>query len=181
MTKKEWQLLSKKPLYKNDWIDIEQWKIQVGKEYVGEYSIELANDVVVIFPITADKQVVLLSQYYIAHLDYAYSLPAGIVDEGDHLATAHNELREETGYATDNMIYLGSSFLAKYKTGRVHYYCAKDVYKVGDQQLGPSEDIETMLVPMVEFRSLLSACKVQDLAQVACSYLALDHLDLLSS
>lgn len=179
MGKKEWKMISKKQAFKNKWVDIEEWKMQVGPDHVGHYFIEHARDVVVVFPITKENHVIVLKEYYIAHEQYVYSLPAGVVDDNDHEKTAKAELLEEAGGESKEWTYLGSNFLAKYKTGQVHYYLAENVEIIGQPALEPSEDIEVLNIPVTEFLALLRKNEVQDQAEVACAYHALDHLTLL--
>jgi ADP-ribose diphosphatase len=62
------------------------------------YEIADTPDAVAIVALDAEKRVVLVRQLRVATGGKLLELPAGLVDEGEEpLATAHRELREETG------------------------------------------------------------------------------------
>ena len=175
-----WQLLSKKEVYNHPHRRVEEWKVKVPSGKERNFAIFVGDDVVIVFGITTDKQILVIYQYYIAHQTKVPSLVAGIVDGGDHAKTAIQELHEEAGCVAKEWVYLGSSFKGKYATGVYHYYLAMDVKRVGAQQLEASEDIDVKFVSQKEFFALLRTSKLQDVAQVACAYRALDYLGKLS-
>jgi len=87
----------------------------VGKEFTNKNgsrglweSVERTNsrEIVAIFAVTREREVVLTRQYRFPLESYAVELPAGLSDkDGEDLeATARRELWEETGYRADEMI-----------------------------------------------------------------------------
>lgn len=146
---------------------------------IRDYSIIVAKEVVIVFGITAEKDILLIHQYYIAHQKKVPSLVAGFVDHGHHRETAERELREETGCTAKEFVYLGASYRGKYSTGCFHYYLANGVALSGKQELEESEDIDVSFISLSKFLRLLRQSELQDTAQVACAYSALDHLNLL--
>ena len=73
-------------------------------EYLHEY-----NESVIVLPITISGSLVLIDEFRIPVQTKILSLPAGTFDP--NIETAHQcaqrELREETGYASNNLVSLG--------------------------------------------------------------------------
>jgi len=179
MREKKWTLISKQKVFQNRWMNVDDWEMRTVTGHVGHYFIEYLEGVVVIFGLTDDRNVVAVREYYPAHQQYAISLPAGIVEHNDPDQTARDEFRQEAGCVAKNWTYLGDCYLAKYKTGKAYFYLAQDITKVGDPELEPSEDLEMLYIPLEKFIRMLRNCEIQDQAEIACSYLALDRLGLL--
>lgn len=175
----KWKLLRKKIVYTNPFQPVEEWamKIPDGSEHT--YAVQVAKDVVIVFGITKKKQILLLHQYYVAHQVKVPTMVAGFVDTINPEDTAIHELREEAGCRAGDMVYLGSAFKGKYAIGVFHFYLARELEQVGSQELEPSEDIDISFISLNKFLDLLRTHQLQDVAQVACAYRALDYLGLL--
>ncbi len=176
---KQWKFLNKKIVYAHPYRSVEEWTFTIPDGSEHTYSVQVAADVVIVFGITKGKQVLLLHQYYVAQGVKVPTLVAGFVDTVDPEDTAKHELREEAGCEAKEFIYLGSSYKGKYATGVFHFYLARDIELVGPQELEPSEDIDASLISLDQCRELLRTSALQDVAQVACAYRALDYLGYL--
>lgn len=68
----------------------------------------------------------LVRQYRLAAERHLLEIPAGGLEPGEEpLATAHRELREETGFAAASMVPLGATFMAPgFCTEYLHYFLA---------------------------------------------------------
>lgn len=176
---KSWTFLSKEELYKDHWKTVEKWNIENPKGFVGNFTIVTGMDVVVVFSITADDQVLVLKEYFFSIQDKVRTMVAGMLENGDAKSMAIQELREEAGCVAKEMIHLGSMIHGKYTRGEIHCFLAKDIEVVGEQQLEVNEDIEVEFVPLSEFRELLKTGKITSVPQVACAYMALDYLNKL--
>jgi len=173
---KDWKILSKKGIFSDDWKSVEEWQVQTHNGDSLSFSMVIEKDVVIVFGITPDDKILLLRQHYISAQKKVPTLVAGIVMNNDHKLVAGNELHEEAGCRAKEMVHLGSSFRGKYVTGSVHYYLAKDIESCLSQELEPAEDIEIEFISLEKFKGLLRNCEIEDQAQLACSYLALDYL-----
>lgn len=91
-------------------------------------------------PQGADPRVLLIRQFRHATGDYLWEIPAGRRDSGeDPAATAHRELREETGYTCDRLEKLTQIWTTPGFTDEViHLYLAADLTP-GDNALEPDE------------------------------------------
>lgn len=171
-----WKLISKKEVFSHPFRTVEEWKFLLPSGYEHTFAISPGKDVVVVFGITDDDQVLLIHEYYMAHMKKVPALVAGMVDDGYHRETAIRELAEEAGCAARDVTYLGSSYKGKYATGDVHFYLAQGVTFVGSQSLEAAEDIDTTLISVNDFIALLRGGELQSIFEVACAYRALDHL-----
>jgi len=75
---------------------------------VGEFYTIETNDWVNIIPLTEDEKVVMIKQYRHGSQDVTLEIPGGLVDDEGHKEAALRELKEETGYAGDEVQYLGA-------------------------------------------------------------------------
>ncbi len=174
-----WTLLSKKLLLDHKYRPIEGWRMRLPNGREREYAVSTSPEVVIVFGITDEKQILVTHQYYIAAQKKVASMVAGFTDKKSRAETAIAELREEAGCSATRWTYLGSSFRGKYATGEVHYYLAEGVMVSGPQELEESEDIDVAFVSLENFFTLLRSGELQDVFQVACAYRALDYLHLL--
>lgn len=82
---------------------------------------------VMIIPVTADNELLLISEYAAATERYELSFPKGIVDPGETPAQAANrELQEEVGFAASELISLKELTIApSYFCGSMQLYIAR--------------------------------------------------------
>lgn len=149
-----------------------------GTEHAFQVHVS-AYDTVIVFGITDEQKVLLIKEYFVAAGQHVWSIVAGVVDNNDREATAKKELLEEAGCTAREWVYLGSSCMNKYRTGYTHFYLARGVEQVQDQQLEPTEDIEVFFESIETCKQLLRDGSIHDTPKVACAYRALDYLQLL--
>ena len=105
------------------------------------------RDWVNVVAITPEKKIVLVKQYRFGAGKITVEIPAGLIDQNESSRdSAIRELREETGYTTNNWQYLGyvepnPAFL----NNRCHHWLAMDVVKTTDTDLDDGEDIAVEL------------------------------------
>jgi ADP-ribose pyrophosphatase len=128
---------------------------RTGKEHTF-YVIE-SPDWVNILPITADNHVVLIRQYRHGNDEITLEVPGGMVDAGEEPQTAaERELREETGYASDDVIYSGNVAPNPALFNNTCYsFVARNARLVGAQAFDGTEDIAVELVPLADIPALI--------------------------
>lgn len=114
-----------------------------------------ASGVVVIVPLTKDREIVLVEQYRRALKKRVLELPAGLVgdkkefeNEAFEIAAAR-ELEEETGYRASKLALMtGGPSAAGSSNTLIHIYLATGLEKVGDGGGDEHEDIEVRVLPL---------------------------------
>ena len=126
------------------------------------YVLEQADWVNVI-PLTADDQVVMIEQWRHGTRTVELETPGGLMDAGETVEVAGNrELLEETGYAPEKIIHLGTVFPnPAIQSNRQHYVLAAGCRKVAELKLDHAEDIVVRLVPLRDIPNLIRTGKIQ--------------------
>lgn len=123
--------------------------------------------VVSVFP---DGRLLLVRQYRPALGRYTWELPAGGRDsvEEDTKVCAERELREETGYDSDELIkILSLKATVAYSDELIDVYLAKNIRKIGSQHLDPAESIEMKAFSLDEVIQKIRTFEIQDAKTVA--------------
>lgn len=104
---------------------------------------------VIILPVTATGDIVMIQNYRFTVNQKLWELPAGTLDHNeDSLECAKRELIEETGYQSQNCQHLFDFFPAPGMTNeKMHVFIAKDLTHVG-QAVEDYEDIDVVIMPL---------------------------------
>jgi len=136
-------------------------------------------DWVNVVPITAKNEVVFVKQYRFGIDDITLEVPAGTLDVGENNpeVAAKRELLEETGYASQNMIYLGKVAVnPAIQNNYCHFYLAEGASLVGEQDLDLTEDIEIKLIKLADIDELISSGSINHSLAVLALLHAKDYL-----
>lgn len=117
-----------------------------------------------VLPIDADGNAILVRQFRYPYGQTLLEIPAGKIDHGPegHLACGVRELREETGYTADRMIYMGEVYPSPgFLTEVLHLYCALDLHS---GECAPDEDefVETVRMPFAQLEALVASGEIRD-------------------
>lgn len=106
-------------------------------------------------------------------------IPAGYIDEKEHpLLAAKRELKEETGYIAENIIYLDSYYPSQGASSeKIDLYLALDCEKKSSQNLDHDEFIEFILVDFEEYNYLLENNYILDANGRIAYYKVLEYLE----
>ena len=136
---------------------IEKQRVVLPNGKTGDWYVSLNSDAVIVIPIRPDGSVILQRQYKHGGGEVVTEFCAGLVDKGEEpLAAAKRELREETGYTSDNFEHLHTVF--SNPTGsrmRYHYFLARDVELTDETDFDEAEQIELVIVPSLEHARIL--------------------------
>jgi ADP-ribose pyrophosphatase len=147
----------------------------------GFFLIETWNWVNVV-ALTTDDELVLVRQYRHGSAGFTLEIPGGCVEPGESAADAAvRELREETGFATDDApLHLGTvQPNPALFTNRCDTYLVTGCRRVGDIQPDPGEDIEVLTMPLDAVEDLVRQGTIQHALVLNALYLhrlaARDH------
>lgn len=147
-----------------------------GQEY--EFYVIESPDWVNVIPLTPDGQVVCIRQYRHGTEEITLEVPGGVVDpeDGDPMQAARREMREETGYDSDDLVPLGA--VAPNPTlqdNRCHTFLARNAQPNGTQALDGAEEIDVTLVDLDEVPALIKDGQINHALVVVAFYLLDQH------
>ena len=133
-------------------------------------------DWAIVVALDADGQLLLVDQYRHGWGVVSRELPTGAVDpgDGDAIAAAKRELREETGYGGGEWRLIAT--LApnpSNQSNRCHVVLAAGVAKVGEPQDEPTERLRLARLPLNEVMSLARSGGIIQAMHVAALAMAL--------
>lgn len=167
---KKWKVLKSEYLFKRPWLTARKDEVQLPDGRINpEYYILEYPDWVNVIAFTKDGQMVLERQYRHGLGKTCYELPCGVVEAGEaSLEAAKRELLEETGYAGGVwQEWMTLSPNASANSNLVHCFLARDVEKVAEQDLDPTEDITVSLHSEAFVRDLLVENQLMQAQMVA--------------
>ena len=144
-----------------------------GREIDGFLSVA-TRDFAAIVAITDRDEVVLIRSYKHGPRSISLAVPAGYIEQGEvALASARRELREETGYESNEWTALGRLVVdGNYGVATENVFRAERAHKVGEPASGDLEDIEVALVTLSELEDLLRRGEIVQLSSAAALALA---------
>ncbi|MFM1848299.1 MAG: hypothetical protein RL417_1773 [Pseudomonadota bacterium] len=123
-----------------------------------------------VIPLTSANEVVLVRQYRHGAEELTLEIPGGCIelDETDPASAALRELREETGFTTNEIEPLGIIHPnPAMMSMKLHTYVARNCTLSGIQVLDPGEDIEVILKPLAEVLDLVRSGQITHALVVA--------------
>ena len=126
------------------------------------------TDVVVIIPITQNREILLIRQFRPALDSYAIEFPAGLVEPAEGLLeSAKRELIEETGYESENLILLSEGVISTGVNMEKWNIVVAQNIKEAPAELkkkypaDENEDIEIFFVPLDSLYSALESFRAK--------------------
>ena len=122
-------------------------RVSPTTEKIGEFDVIECLNWVNVIALTPAKEIILIRQYRHGTDQVTLEIPGGAVNRGeDTKLAAIRELREESGYTSDNWIYLGQvDANPAFMTNQCDTYLALDAQKTHELELDPFEEIEVTL------------------------------------
>lgn len=142
---------------------------------VADFSTLDMPDYVVVVALTPEDRVVVERNYKHGPRRVCLNLPAGYLEPGEEpLLAARRELREETGYAASEWIYLGGFATDGNRGGgQGHFFLARQARQVVAPAADDLEEIAIGLLPLDELARALRGGEVAVLSIAAAIGLAL--------
>jgi 8-oxo-dGTP pyrophosphatase MutT (NUDIX family) len=155
---KPWELLSSEIVYEKKWLKLKEDACRLPDGRVlSPYLVVDVPGFCNVFVVTEQEEVVLVKQYRHAGGIVSVEMPGGMVDPGeDPGVTVLRELREETGYSSDQVELLYTMHPnPPLESNKAWFYLARNAKPNQTIALDPFEDIQVVLVPKAEFMRML--------------------------
>ncbi|MBC8046184.1 MAG: NUDIX hydrolase [Fimbriimonadaceae bacterium] len=162
--KQSWQKLSKKTVYDNLWIHVEEHDVINPSGNKSIYGVvQFKNYAIGILPIDADGNIYLVGQHRYPFNDYSWEIPEGGGDKNiDPLISAKRELLEETGIIAAEWKLISEIHTSNSVTDEVGYiYLAKQL-SFHEPDPDEDEDITIKKIPFHEAYSMLEKGEIKD-------------------
>lgn len=160
---KKWELLEEEDISPSPWFPLFKHKLKLPNgRIVDDYYLSKMGDVVMILPITVNREIVFVWQYKHGAGEVILELPAGRIKSGYGIEqNAIMELEEETGYRTTKIKPLGKLFGEPSKdTYKVFGFLVTGLDNRFSQKFDENEEIEVLHVPSDKVDGLIKRGKI---------------------
>ncbi|WP_338740526.1 NUDIX hydrolase [Actinomadura luteofluorescens] len=173
-----WRVLDSKMALDETWCRIRRETVRLPDGSVLEdYFLAVRPEVAVVFAVSDARRVPLVRQYKHGAGAVTLELPAGTFTTERAEDAGLRELREETGWWSDDVVSIGEFFDdASKNTNRVHCVVALRAAPLFEQELDDTErasGLEVVEVGLDEIPDLLGHGLIKAQSSVACAYRSL--------
>lgn len=128
--------------------------------------------------LTENNEVILIKQYRYPVNQMMIEIPGGFIDANEIPEDAiRRELLEETGYTFSEVHLLGTTALNPGVLNNFTYmFLALGGKKTAEQKLDPNEEIEIMLKPLDEVKSMLNRHEIKQSMHGLCLFYGFEFL-----
>ena len=167
--KNPWTTISKKDVYDNPWIKVEEHQVITPTQKKGIYGkVIFKNLAIGILPLDENENTWLVGQYRYTVDEYAWEIPmgGGPIDQTP-LESAKRELKEETGLQANEWTELLKIHTSNSVTDEVGYvYLAKDLTQ-GETEFDDTEDLKIWHLPFQDAYQMVLDGQITDAISMA--------------
>lgn len=139
------RVLSKKEWIRTPIFSVEEKMVESGQGKIMKRMVVQKKAAVVLIPLLPDGQVLMVQQWRAGTEEVMQELPAGVIDAGETpFQAAQRELREETGYRSEKLTLLGSSYSSPGFCNELFYFYLAEM--LCEDPLPADEDEELNLL-----------------------------------
>lgn len=142
-----------------------------GNEYIYDTIGAVGAKTAAVIALTPENKVVIAEQFRTGPERVLQELPGGAVDEGeDEVTAALRELREETGYTSNDIVAIGMANEDAYANHHHYFFLARNCQKTHEQHLEEGELIGVKLISIAELIDNAKHANMTDAVAVLCAY-----------
>jgi len=154
------ECIKKEYVVESDWINVRKDQLIINGKNVIDYYVVEPKDVALILAFNKNNEIILVEEYKYPVDLIMTGLPGGTLTRGieDPLTAAKRELKEETGYESNEWELLMETY--EYPTKETHivyFYIAKSCIKTSEQQLDENEELTFKWVPFKDAVNMVLA------------------------
>ena len=129
-----------------------------------------------IVPFLSNNEILIIKSYRHLVDSMQYEIPSGYIEDGETpMDAAIREFKEETGYNSNNILFVGEYTLDYSMFDQKGYiYVAYDLVKNNEQDLGIMEYIKLDTLTIKQLKEMLFNGKILNAASIVALYRALD-------
>ncbi len=155
-----WEVLESRYLLEKKWLKLREDRVRTASGVViDQFHVLEQPSWAAVICVTETGDVVLSEQYRHGAQKVTLELPAGVIEpHEDPLEGAKRELREETGFESDDWAHLLSTHPEPSRHAHsAHFFVARSARKSGEQELDATENVRVRTMPLLELDALLAA------------------------
>lgn len=148
-----WELLERHVRFENETSQLVDDRVELKNGETTDYAYLKRADAVVVVPVTAKGEIILVKQYRYPVDESCLEVPAGGTHDtnGSLEEVARKELREEVGATCDKLTYVTFFYSAPaFSDEKCHVFLAEGVKIEKAPQREESESIKTRVMPIAE-------------------------------
>ena len=177
-----WVTLNSELVFDHRWYKVRKDTLRLPDgQVLDDYYVSVRPEIVVIFAVTAEDEVVFVRQYRPGAQAITIELPGGTFDSEDAAAAGERELLEETGYRCESVVPLGAVYAdASKNSNQIHSFLGLRAVLVSQQSLDEVETasggVDVVLIPLRELRDRMRSGEIKNESTVLAIYRALEAL-----
>jgi len=169
---RKWRMLGSERVYTTPIFDVHRRKSAHPQRGERDFFVLEAPAWINIIPLTRRREVILVRQFRHGVSAFTLEIPGGMMDpeDEDPAAAAVREMREECGYASDDVIPLGRVHPNPAIMPNFCYsFLARNVHKIAEpsNDTSGSEETEVVTVPLSQIKGLIASGKISHALVIA--------------